>query len=98
MRQYTILLRDPVGRELDRLRAEGRAPGLDDALATALDLLQALPEIGQRVRRRGQWSRTDRRWGLGQTGFVLFYRVHAAAELIEVLLVWHEKRRPPRLP
>ena len=48
-----ILLSARVTAELDRLRAEERSPGLDDAIAKALDLLQELPEMGAPVRRRG---------------------------------------------
>ena len=97
MKPCTILLSARVTAELDRLRAEGRAPGLDDAVAKALHLLQTLPEMGAPVRRRGAWSTTVRSWILGRTGYVLFYRVHSDANLLEILLVRHEKRRPPQL-
>jgi len=96
MRPCTILLSARVTAELDRLRAEG-STGLDDAIAKALDLLQELPEMGAPVRRRGAWSTTVRSWILGDTGYVLFYRVPPYANLLEILLVWHAKRRPPRL-
>ena len=97
MRPCAILLSARVTTELDRLRAEGQSPRLDNAVAKALDLLQALPEMGAPVRWRGAWSTTVRRWPLDRTGYVLFCGLHADTSLLEVLLVWHEKRRPPRL-
>jgi hypothetical protein len=50
MRLCTILLSARVTAELDRLRAEGRSPGLDDAIAKALDLLPPRAALDGRPR------------------------------------------------
>ncbi len=97
MRQFTILLSPVAVLELDRLRAEGRAPGLDDAVGTVLLRLERFPESGAPDRIRGRWSLVRRKVVLGRTGYVLRYRLHLGAELIEVLSVRHGRRRPPRL-
>jgi plasmid stabilization system protein ParE len=97
MKRFLVLLEARATRELDRIRAEGRAPHLDDAVGAALERLEVLPEMGPPAWLRGRWSKTIRKLSLGRTGYLLYYRVHFEAELIQVLNVWHERRRAPRL-
>jgi plasmid stabilization system protein ParE len=96
MRHFTIVFTSDASRDLDRLLAEGRAPGLEDAVGKALARLEQFPESGGPDRIRGGWSLTRRRVILGRTGYILRYRLHLKAELIEVRSVRHEKQRPPR--
>jgi plasmid stabilization system protein ParE len=96
MRSFTILLSPSASSELDRLRGEGRAPGLDEAIGIVLLQLERFPESGPPDKVRGRWSLVRRKVIVGRTGYVLRYRLHLATEMIEVLSVRHGRRRPPR--
>jgi plasmid stabilization system protein ParE len=96
VRQFTVLLEGRARRELDRLREEGRAPGLDDAVGKVLDRLERFPESGPPDWYRGRWSLVRRKVLLGRTDYVLRYRLHLRAELIEVVSIQHQAQRPPR--
>lgn len=97
-RPTTIIFSARAKRDLDEARAwwaeHRRTRSLDDALAAALHLLEAFPEIGPRVQIRGQWS-TTRRIVLDSVGYHLYYRFDA--DTIFVRCFWHERRRKPRL-
>ncbi len=100
MRQFAILFEERATRALEKVRVDlgpVRADAFDDAMAQALERLQALPWMGPPALIRGRWSKTDRRLIVGQTGYLLFYRVHEAAELIFIVSIRHEKQRPPKL-
>ena len=104
MRPFALVISPRATREIlaaKRWRYEhlgaARAGELDEALAASFDRVQTFPGIGPPDWVRGRWSKTRRRLILGQTGYVLLYRVHEKAELIEVLSLRHEKQRPTRL-
>jgi plasmid stabilization system protein ParE len=70
---------------------------LNDEVNAALDKLELLPELGAIVRTRSREQPLTRRVILDRSGYHLYYRVHHDSRLIEVVCLWHEKRRPPRL-
>jgi plasmid stabilization system protein ParE len=97
---FAVLFRSRAARELEEIRAWlglASAVRFDDALAQALVRLEAHPHIGPPALLRGRWSRSVRNLIVGETGYRLFYRVNVQARVVEVLSIWHERRRPPRL-
>lgn len=97
---FAVLFRGRAKRELGEARAwlgSARSVAFDDALARALVLLEAHPRIGPPAFVRGRWSRTVHKLIVGETGYLLFYRVHERSQVVEVLSLWHQRRRVPRL-
>lgn len=74
-----------------------QARAFDDTLARVLERLEAHPKMGPPALIRGRWSRSVRKLIVGQTGYLLFYQVHARTALVEVLSLRHERQRPSRL-
>jgi plasmid stabilization system protein ParE len=100
MRQYTVAWDPHATLDLLRVRARlgpVRACDLDEDLEHARERLSAFPEIGAPAWLRGAWSKTVRRWIVGESGYVLFYRLIPAVEVVLVLTIRHEKQRSPRL-
>jgi len=68
-----------------------------DALAVELDQTLAFirdrPNAGQLKRTR--YGKQIRRYTLEQTRYYIYYRIISGA--VEVILLWHTSRRPPRL-
>jgi plasmid stabilization system protein ParE len=102
MRQFALLIDPRAAAEIlaaKRWRLENlgreRARELEDALAKVLDRIQAFPESGSPDKIQGRWSKTRRRVIVGETGYILRYRLHLKAALIEVRSLRHEKQRPP---
>jgi ParE toxin of type II toxin-antitoxin system, parDE len=92
-RRFKIVLGPKALTDLSRLR---EVPGLGAELGKLLLRLEKLPWSAPRDRHHGQWSKTRRKAILGETGYVLRYRLHLRAELIEVFSIRHQKQRPPR--
>ena len=80
--------------ELASLRA--RVPGLGLALGKLLLRLERFPSGPRDRRYHGRWSKKRRKAIVGNTGYVLRYRLNQQAELIEVFSIRHQKQRPPR--
>jgi hypothetical protein len=95
MRRFRIVLRWSAQQQLAQLRAEGRTAVLF-AVGKALAQLEAFPESAPAEWYHGRYSKVRRKLGLLRTPYLLRYRLHVGAELIEVFDVRHEKRRPPR--
>jgi plasmid stabilization system protein ParE len=73
-----------------------RAADLDQELESVRERLEALPEVGAPVLRRGTWDLTLRRVILARTPFHVYYRLDIEQQNIEIVSLWHEKQRPPR--
>ena len=68
-----------------------RARELDDSIARTFDPLQAFPESASReLYYYGYWTNKRRKTAIGETGYVLRYRLHVRAELIEVFSIRHQ--------
>jgi plasmid stabilization system protein ParE len=103
MRDFALIVSPQATQEIieaTRWRLQNLGPGraleLEEALAGVFDRIQALPESGSPDKRRGRWSMTRRRVIVGTTGYILRYQVHVKAELVEVLSMRHQRRRPSR--
>lgn len=97
---FAVLLKERARREVEEVRAflgAARARAFDDKLAQILERLEAHPKLGGPAFLGGRWSKSVRKLIVGRTGYLLFYRVRERAALVEVLSIWHERRRPPRL-
>jgi plasmid stabilization system protein ParE len=84
---------------LDLLRARTwlgltRAGDLDEALEAIRTRLSELPYSGPPAFVGGAFSKTIRRIIVGETGYLLFYRVSEEQGMILVLRIRHEKQRP----
>jgi plasmid stabilization system protein ParE len=67
---------------------------IDDALEAASRRLSDFPEIGHPVQVGGVWSMTTRSYAVGETGYVVHYKVdHAGAQII-LTRFRHERQRP----
>jgi plasmid stabilization system protein ParE len=102
MRRFSTIFSARAARESDAARTwlaehEG-ADGvelLNAEVRAALDRLEVLPEMGAPARVR-LGATTTRRIVLERSGYHLYYRAHLKTRLIEVVCLWHERRRPPR--
>lgn len=73
-----------------------KAPGaFEEDLEEGFVLISTLPRIGQPV----DHARIAelRRLLLGRVGYYLYYSVDDEAEAVEVLALWHVRRKPPVL-
>jgi len=94
-----LLLRRRAGRQIDAAKAwwvrnRDKAPqAFDEEINRAFAVIAESPTIGiiQRTRRSG----VVRRITLERIRYYLFYRIRR--DSIEVILLWHTSRRPPRL-
>lgn len=104
MRQFTTLFSRRAVRESDEARAwleehlgAERVARLNAEMNAALNRLEMFPEMGAIVRRGASGQPTTRRIILDRSGYHLYYRPHMDRCIIEVVCLWHEKRRPPKL-
>src|SRR5271155_3525677 len=103
MRQFTTIFAVRAVRESNEARAwlathrgAERVAQLNDEVNAALDRLERFPKMGAPVRSRSRGPNV-RRIILDRSGYHLYYRAHLESCLIEVICLWHEKRRPPTL-
>ena len=85
MRTYLVHLSAQAERDIDKAKVrEGKRDTswpdmIDDALEAEGKRLSQFPEIGHRVQIDGEWSETIRSWAVGETGYLLRYRIRARA-------------------
>jgi plasmid stabilization system protein ParE len=71
-----------------------RAEALLDAAEAAVEALSQFPERGHAVLVGGAWSLTERSYAVGETGYLILYRVQHEKERIVLLRFRHEAQRP----
>jgi plasmid stabilization system protein ParE len=100
MKSYAVQLHPQAQRDIDKAKAreEQRDSSwpdmIDDALEAASLRLSQFPEIGHRVEIDGVWSLTTRSYAVGETGFVLRYKVDHERQRIVLTRFRHERQRP----
>jgi hypothetical protein len=93
MRQFQILVDKRANKQILAAAARGAAHLADD-LTAAYRRLEACPDMAPPARFGETWSSTVHKLILGKSGFHLFYRVNHKAELVLVVGLRHERRRP----
>jgi len=100
MSRYRVAWDTRASVELLRARARlgvAGAADLDRALEHVRELLGTFPRLGGPAWLEGRWHETVRRLIVGETGYLLFYRVFDESAVVFVLSIRHEKQRPPKL-
>jgi plasmid stabilization system protein ParE len=75
-------------------RSPARAEAIVDALEAASRRLSEFPEIGHPVQVGGVWLMTTRSYAVGETGYVVRYKVDHASARITLTRFRHERQRP----
>jgi plasmid stabilization system protein ParE len=104
MKRFVTIFRARAAREIDEARAwidtnlgGERVALLNVELDRALDLLEQVPRMGSPAPTQKRGSPVLRHVTLARSGYHLYYRAHLRTHTIEVVCLWHEKRRPPKL-
>jgi plasmid stabilization system protein ParE len=71
-----------------------RAAAILDAAQAAVTRLGEFPELGHAVEVAGAWSLTERSYAVGETGYLILYRVDHARRRVVLLRFRHEAQRP----
>jgi plasmid stabilization system protein ParE len=103
MKKFSAVFNKRATRETQRAqswlannRGLGHVEQLNDEINDALDALEESPEMGVLVATRPRRGPPVRRLILEKSGYHLYYCADRSAWRIEVVSLWHEKRRPPK--
>jgi plasmid stabilization system protein ParE len=100
---YTVEIDPPAEQSIEEAcrwweqHSPARAQLIVDQLEKAYRHLARFPAAGAPVQIRGRWAETARVLVLDGTGYGLYYDVDDESRQVLVLLLWHEKRRRPKL-